>query len=264
MGFMMIYTVHQVVGLMMRNDIQELIDNINGKSKVGIIVWFLSLWNLMGILLFIPFLVMMYIMIIPFLLIMEPKQALISLLDFIKSKLIKYGLQEKLLSISLPKKDDKKESVLPPQPRCLLPFSLKSKQTLIVSPTVYGEFTERELATGIIKCSATYLKQQLNSAIPFETIDPKIIMPYLSKMYNGNDVDLSIVNGIGTTIHQCVWQLMLANTGIDSREYLPFGGNYSKYLAELLEDFGEVPVAKGIQIYTENLIDYYLSKLKYH
>ena len=74
----------------------------------------------------------------------------------------------------------------------------------------------------------------------------------------------TIVNGIGTTIHQCVWQLMLANTGIDSREYLPFGGNYSKYLAELLEDFGEVPVAKGIQIYTENLIDYYLSKLKYH
>ena len=85
---MMIYTVHQVVGLMMRNDIQELIDNINGKNKVGIIVWFLSLWNLMGILLFIPFLVMMYIMIIPFLLIMEPKQALISLLDFIKSKLL--------------------------------------------------------------------------------------------------------------------------------------------------------------------------------
>lgn len=148
-----------------------------------------------------------------------------------------------------------------PPPKHLLPFPLKTKPTLIVNPTLYGDFEARELAVGIVKCSATYLKQQLKSDFDFEIIDPKIIMPHLSKMYDANDMDLSIVNGIGTAIHQCVWKLMISNTGIDSREYLPFGGNYHKYLAELLGDFGEVPVTTGIQIYTESLIDYYLSKI---
>lgn len=149
-----------------------------------------------------------------------------------------------------------------PPPKYLLPFPLKTKPTLIVNPTLYGDFEARELAVGIVKCSATYLKQQLKSITPFEIIDPKIIMPHLSKMYDANDMDLSIVNGVGTAIHQCVWKLMISNTGIDSREYLPFGGNYHKYLAELLGDFGEVPITTGIQIYTESLIDYYLSKLR--
>lgn len=247
-------TVRQVVGLMMCNDIQELIDNINGKNKVGIIVWFLSLWNLMGILLFIPFLVMMYIMIIPFLLIMEPKQASIFLLDFIKRKLIKYGLQEKLLSINL-KKDDKKESVLPPQPRCLLLFPLKDKPNILVNKSLYGDFGEQELIVGIIKSSATYLKLQLSLKYDFIFIEPKDI-----KIIINFDDGVAFTNSIGEVIHACVWKLVLANTAIDNREYLPFGANYIKYLADLLGDFDEINLTNGTQIYLESLTDYYLSK----
>lgn len=148
-----------------------------------------------------------------------------------------------------------------PPPKYLLPFPLKAKPTLAVNPSLYGDFDEQALMIGIVKSGSAYLKLQIKSKTDFIFIDPRDIK---SNIYAGSDglsIDLSIAKGLGEVIHNCVWKLVLANTAIDSREYLPFGGNYIKYLAELLGDFGEIPVTTGIQIYLESLTDYYLSKL---
>lgn len=152
-----------------------------------------------------------------------------------------------------------------PPPKYLLPFPLKDKPSITVNKSLYGEFAEHELANGIVKCSATYLKQQLKSDFDFEIIDPQEIISNFHEMYSATTQKrLAVVNGLGVAIHQCVWRLMVANTGIDNREYLPFGTNYAKHLAEIFQNFDETSIATGIQIYIESLMDYYLSKIGYY
>lgn len=149
-----------------------------------------------------------------------------------------------------------------PPPKYLLPFPLKDKPSILVNKSLYGEFTEIELAMGIIKSSATYLKQQLKSDFEFELINPQEIISNFYEMYQTpTQKRLAIVNGFGVAIHQCVWKLILANTSIDSREYLPFGRNYVEYLVRLFQNFDETSITIGTQIYMESLIDYYLSKM---
>lgn len=68
--------------------IQELVDNVKGKNDVGFVVWLFSCWSLVGILLFIPFWIFMYVIVVlPMALIFEPKNTMVSLVDYIKNKL---------------------------------------------------------------------------------------------------------------------------------------------------------------------------------
>lgn len=68
--------------------IQELVDNVKGKNDVGFVVWLFSCWSLAGILLFIPFWIFMYVIVVlPMALIFEPKNTMVSLVDYIKNKL---------------------------------------------------------------------------------------------------------------------------------------------------------------------------------
>lgn len=157
----------------------------------------------------------------------------------------------------LPKAEPTPKVKSTPPPKYLLPFALKDKPTIRINPSLYEDFDEPKLIAGIIKSSATYLTMHIKSDITFEWIKPQDI-----KHSIGFDDEFVIAKGLGEVIHSCVWKLMLANTAIDSREHLPFGSNYTKYLIELFGDCDEVALTNGIQIYLESLIDYYLSKVQ--
>lgn len=157
----------------------------------------------------------------------------------------------------LPKAEPTPKVESAPPPKYLLPFTLKDKPSIKINPSLYGDFDEPKLIAGIIKSSATYIIMHIKSDIAFEWIKPQDIKHSIEF-----DDEFAIAKGLGEAIHNCVWKLMLANTAIDSREYLPFGSNYTKYLLELFGDCDEEALTNGIQIYLESLIDYYLFKVQ--